>query len=246
MNEHSAKPVAARVNVSSGSPYEPIIGFSRAVRVGNIVAVGGTTAGSSGKPGRRRRSRGADPRHSRNHREGFADAGASLKDVIRTRIYLVDIAHWEAVGRVHGEVFGDIRPASEHPGGLAASSIRTGSSRSRPTPSFRPLEGEVMAPRKAEDCANMDEVRAEIDRIDATLVDLIGERFSYVDRAWQFKQSPAEARVPWRIQQVIDKVRARAVEKGLPPELAEALWRQMIGWFIQYEEEKLRGKGDDT
>ncbi len=46
--------------------------------------------------------------------------------------------------------------------------------------------------------------------------------------------------MPWRIQQVIDKVRARAVEKGLPPELAEALWRQMIGWFIQYEEEKLR------
>ena len=47
--------------------------------------------------------------------------------------------------------------------------------------------------------------------------------------------------MPWRIQQVIEKVRARAVEKGLPPELAEALWRQMIGWFIQYEEEKLAG-----
>jgi isochorismate pyruvate lyase len=97
-----------------------------------------------------------------------------------------------------------------------------------------------MAPRKAKDCSNMEEVRAEIDRIDASLVDLIGERFTFVDRAWQLKRSPAEARVPWRIQQVIDKVRARAQEKGLPPELAEALWRQMIGWFIQYEEEKLR------
>jgi isochorismate pyruvate lyase len=97
-----------------------------------------------------------------------------------------------------------------------------------------------MAPRKAKDCANMEEVRAEIDRIDAALVDLIGERFTFVDRAWQLKQSPAEARVPWRIQQVIDRVRARAAEKGIPPELAEALWRQMIGWFIQYEEEKLR------
>ena len=86
----------------------------------------------------------------------------------------------------------------------------------------------------------MEEVRAEIDRLDAALVDLIGERFTFVDRAWQLKQSPAEARVPWRIQQVIDRVRARAAEKGLPPELAEALWRQMIGWFIQYEEEKLR------
>jgi isochorismate pyruvate lyase len=97
-----------------------------------------------------------------------------------------------------------------------------------------------MAPRKAKDCSNMEEVRAEIDRIDLNLVDLIGERFTYVDRAWQLKRSPSEARVPWRIQQVIDKVRARAKEQGLPPELAEALWRQMIGWFIQYEEERLR------
>jgi isochorismate pyruvate lyase len=48
--------------------------------------------------------------------------------------------------------------------------------------------------------------------------------------------------VPWRNQQVIDKVRARAAEKGLPPDLVEALWRQMIGWFIQYEEEKLRDR----
>jgi isochorismate pyruvate lyase len=102
-----------------------------------------------------------------------------------------------------------------------------------------------MAPRKAKDCSNMEDVRAEIDRIDASLVDLIGERFTFVDRAWQLKRSPAEARVPWRIQQVIDKVRARAQQQGLPPELAEALWRQMIGWFIQYEEEKLRQQMED-
>ena len=86
----------------------------------------------------------------------------------------------------------------------------------------------------------MEEVRAEIDRIDAALVDLIGERFTFVDRAWQLKNSPAEAWVPWRIQQVIDRVKARAAKKRLPPELVEALWRQMIGWFIQYEEERLR------
>ena len=102
-----------------------------------------------------------------------------------------------------------------------------------------------MAPRKAEDCAVMEQVRAEIDRIDIALVDLIGERFTYVDRAWQLKQSPAEARVPWRIQQVINRVRARAVEKGLPPELTEALWRQMIGWFVQYEEEKLSQQSEN-
>ena len=71
-----------------------------------------------------------------------------------------------------------------------------------------------MAPRKAKDCSNMEEVRAEIDRIDQALVDLIGERFTYVDRAWQLKQSPAEARVPWRIQQVIDKVRDAGGREG--------------------------------
>jgi len=96
-----------------------------------------------------------------------------------------------------------------------------------------------MPTRKADQCESMNDVRVEIDRIDRALVDLICERFSYVDRAWQLKNSPADARVPWRIQQVIDKVRARAEENDLPPELVEALWRQMIGWFIQYEEEKL-------
>jgi isochorismate pyruvate lyase len=88
----------------------------------------------------------------------------------------------------------------------------------------------------------MDQVRVEIDRIDTALVELVAERFGYVERAWQLKTSPAEATVPWRIQQVIDRVRAKAQERGLPPELVEAMWRQMIGWFIQYEEEKLSSK----
>jgi enamine deaminase RidA (YjgF/YER057c/UK114 family) len=101
-----------RLLVSSGSPYEPIIGFSRAVRAGTVVAVGGTTAGSGGKPV----AIGDPAAQTRAILEIIAkalqDAGASLEDVIRTRTYLVDIAHWEAVGRVHGEFFGDIRPAS--------------------------------------------------------------------------------------------------------------------------------------
>jgi len=98
-----------------------------------------------------------------------------------------------------------------------------------------------MSPRKPAACADLSQVRVEIDRVDNGLVDLIGERFGYVERAWQIKlQEKAEANVPWRNQQVIDKVRARADEKGVPADLCEALWRQMIGWFIQYEEEKLR------
>lgn len=96
--------------------------------------------------------------------------------------------------------------------------------------------------KDAPDCTSMDEVRAEIDRIDEQLVTLIGERFTYVDRAWQLKENPEDAVVPWRIQQVIEKVRAQAELKNVPPSLVEALWRQMIGWFIQYEEEKLDEK----
>ena len=103
-----------------------------------------------------------------------------------------------------------------------------------------------MSERSPQDCETMDEVRAEIDRLDAAILDLMAERFGYVDRAWQLKNNRAEATVPWRIQQVINRVRARATEKGFPPELAEALWRQMIGWFIQYEEEKLPNGSKDV
>ncbi len=98
-----------------------------------------------------------------------------------------------------------------------------------------------MSPRAPQDCASLDQVRVEIDRVDKALVGVIAERFGYVERAWQIKlQEKAEANVPWRNQQVIDKVRAQAQERGVPPDLCEALWRQMIGWFIQYEEEKLK------
>jgi len=98
-----------------------------------------------------------------------------------------------------------------------------------------------MSPRAPQDCADLSQVRVEIDRCDKALVGLIAERFEYVERAWQIKLGlKQEANVPWRNQQVIDKVRALATEKGVPPDLCEALWRQMIGWFIQYEEEKLR------
>ena len=99
-----------------------------------------------------------------------------------------------------------------------------------------------MTGKKPEECANMEDVRAEIDRLDKELVRLISQRFSYVDMAWKFKENPEDATVPWRIQDVIDKVRAHAEAEDVPPRLIEALWRQMIGWFIQYEEEKLSNK----
>jgi isochorismate pyruvate lyase len=95
--------------------------------------------------------------------------------------------------------------------------------------------------KKPGDCRSMDEVRIEIDRIDLGLVDLLAERWTYVDRMWAIKRAEQQsANVPWRNRNVIEKVRARAAEKGMPPEMAEALWRQIIGWGVQYQEERLR------
>ncbi len=104
--------------------------------------------------------------------------------------------------------------------------------------------------KKPIDCADMSDVRAAIDRIDDDLVALIAARFEYVDRAWQLKRAAGTegAVVPWRIQQVIDRVRAQATSHGLPPDMVDlvgAQWRNMIGWFVQYEEEKLRAAMED-
>ncbi len=108
-----------------------------------------------------------------------------------------------------------------------------------------------MTHKAPKDCADLSDVRVEIDRCDKALVDLIAERFGYVERAWQIKLGLGqEANVPWRNQQVFDRVRERAAERGIPPDMCEALWRQMVGWFIQYEEEKLKdeivAKGSKT
>ena len=97
-----------RQNISGSSPFEPIIGFSRAVRVGNTVHVSGT-----GPVGADEADAATQTRHTLEIiRTALEKAGARMEDVVRTRMYLTHVEDWEAVGRAHGEFFGAIRPAA--------------------------------------------------------------------------------------------------------------------------------------
>jgi enamine deaminase RidA (YjgF/YER057c/UK114 family) len=101
------------MNISSGAPWEGVVGYSRAVRVGNLVEVAGTTAVD---PQGKVVGAGDAAQQTRyilaKIANALAEAGASLEDVVRTRLFVTDISQWEAIGRVHGEFFGDIRPAA--------------------------------------------------------------------------------------------------------------------------------------
>jgi reactive intermediate/imine deaminase len=102
-----------RVRVSSSSPYEPLIGFSRAVRAGDTVYVSGTVAwGPGGKLVGRGDVYAQAKQAITNVEAALTQAGASLQDVVRTRIYLTDISRWEEAARAHREAFGEVRPAS--------------------------------------------------------------------------------------------------------------------------------------
>jgi enamine deaminase RidA (YjgF/YER057c/UK114 family)/chorismate mutase len=230
--------VTGRRLVSSGAPWEPVVGYSRAVRVGPWIAVAGTTAAAEVGGAIGGDDAGEQTREAlRRIAAALQQTGASLQDVIRTRIFVTDISRWEEIGRAHGEVFADIRPAASlvEVGALIdpallveieADAVISVPIDQNPTPTQQ---------RAEQGPESLAEVRARIDALDDQIVALLALRQRHVQAAALYKTDEEAVRAPDRRAELLRRLRQRAVTEGVDPGVVDRVWTAMTDAFTDLE-----------
>lgn len=219
--------------VSSGTPWEAQVGYCRAIRVGHQIYISGTAP--------------VDAQGQVVSTDGYAQAkrcleviqtalqnlGTDMHAVVRTRMFVTDIAQWESFSQAHQEFFGLHPPATTmvqvsaliDPAMLIEIEADAICSADIPT----------LSQVAAQDCRDITDIRATIDQIDAQVIRLLGQRFEYVKAAAQFKTDTQSVQAPERLKMMLQQRRQWAESAGLDPDAIDKLYRDLMHYFIASE-----------
>ncbi len=225
------KPLVQRV--SSGAPWEAQVGYCRAIQVGNQIYISGTAP--------------VDAQGQVISTDGYAQArgcleiiqialqelGTDTYAIVRTQMFVTDIAQWEAFSRAHQEFFGTHPPATTM---VQVSALIDPAM-------LIEIEADAMCPEDiakplmvaAQDCRDMTDIRSAIDQIDAQVIELLGQRFEYVKVAAKFKTDTHSVQAPERLKTMLEQRRQWAEAAGLEPDVIEKLYRDLVQYFIEAE-----------
>lgn len=224
--------------VSSGVPWEEQVGYCRAIRVGDQIYISGTAP--------------VDAEGQVVSTDGYAQAkrcleiiqtalqklGTDTHAVVRTRMFVTDVAQWASFGQAHQEFFGSHPPTT---------SMVQVSALIDPAMLIE-IEADAICPEhppkpsicEADDCRNMVDIRSAIDQIDAQVIELLGQRFEYVKAAAKFKTDTQSVQAPERLKRMLQQRRQWAETAGLEPDVIEKLYRDLVQYFISAELEHWR------
>lgn len=219
--------------VNSGAPWEAQVGYCRAIRVGDQIYISGTAP--------------VDAQGQVVSLDGYAQAkrcleiiqkalqelGTDTHAVVRTRMFVTDVAQWEMFSRAHQEFFGTHPPATT----MVQVSALIDPAMLIEIEADAILSGDIPTPPQveADACRDMTDIRAAIDHIDAQVIELLGQRLEYVKAAAQFKTDPQSVQAPDRLESMLQQRRQWAAAAGLDPEVIEKLYRDLVHYFIESE-----------
>ncbi|WP_299407994.1 isochorismate lyase [Acaryochloris sp. IP29b_bin.148] len=219
--------------VGSGTPWEAQVGYCRAIRVGNQIYVSGTAP--------------VDAEGQVVSAEGYAQAkrcleiiqtalqrlGADTHAVVRTRMFVTDIAQWELFAQAHQEFFGSHPPATSMV--QVSALIDPAMLIEIEADAIFSMDSSTASRVNAQNCRDMTDIRRAIDQIDAQVIELLGQRFEYVKAAAQFKADTQSVQAPERLKMMLQQRRQWAEAAGLDPDVVEKLYRDLVDYFIKSE-----------